>query len=89
MGKFGTKGGNTMKIIRKTIALGLCGVILGGTMSVFGASPATARIYRNCDKKIDAMERQAAKDYDKGRLSAEDYAKVQAEIAFHRELWGC
>jgi hypothetical protein len=78
-----------MKTIRKTIAIGLCGLIIGGTMSFMGAAPATARIYRNCDQKVDAMEKQAAKDYKKGKLSAEDYAKVQAEIAFHRELWGC
>lgn len=71
------------------IVIGLCGIVLGAGMSIFGAAPATARLYGGCDKKIDAMERQAARDFDKGRLSAEDYAKVQAEIALHRELWGC
>lgn len=78
-----------MKTIRKALAIGMCGIIVGGSMSVMGATPATAKIYRNCDKKIEQMEKQAAKDYQKGKLSAADYAKVQAEIAFHKQLWGC
>lgn len=58
-------------------------------MASFSAAPATARLYRNCDKKIEQMEAQAAKAYSKGKLSADDYAKVQAEVAYHKELWGC
>lgn len=88
-GKFGTEGRHTMKTIRKTIAIGLCGIMLGATMSIVGASPATARAYARCDQKIENMEKQAAKDYKKGKLSAEEYEKVQDEIAFHRTLWGC
>lgn len=75
--------------IRKYIAIGACGLAIGGVMSVFSASPATARAYSSCDQKIEKMEKAAARDYEKGKLSAEDYEKVQAEIAYHRELWGC
>ena len=77
-----------MKTIRKVLAVGMCGIVLGAGMSVFSASPATARYY-TCDQQVKNMEKSAAKDYKKGKLSAEDYAKVQAEIAYHRELWGC
>ncbi len=82
-------GGQGMKAVRKIIAVGACGIILGAGMSVFGAAPATARLYAGCDKKIEQMEKQAAKDYQRGKLSAADYEKVQAEIDFHRTLWGC
>lgn len=75
--------------IRRYIALGFCGLMLGGVMASFSAAPATARIYRQCDKKVEKMEEQAARDYEKGKLSADDYAKVMAEVAYHRVLWGC
>lgn len=78
-----------MKTIRKTIAIGMCGIMLGGVMSVMSASPATAKIYRNCDQTIDNIGKQAARDYGKGKLSADGYAKAQSEIASHRQLWGC
>ena len=78
-----------MKTIRRTIALAFCGILLGASMSFLGAAPATAKLYAGCDNKVDAMERQAARDYEKGKLSADDYAKVQEEIALHRALWGC
>ncbi|MEO6867532.1 MAG: hypothetical protein ABI200_05880 [Gaiellales bacterium] len=54
-----------MKTFRRIIAVAMCGVMLGGLMSIMGASPATARIYRQCDKKVDVMEMQAAKVYEK------------------------
>lgn len=75
--------------IRKLIAVGTCGLVMGGVMSVFTTAPATARIYRTCDSKVATMERQAAKDYQKGVLSEEDYLKVQSEIDYHKNLWGC
>lgn len=78
-----------MKAARRIIAIGAVGVVIGTTMSMFTAAPATARLYAHCDQKIATMEKQASKDYDKGKLSAEDYDKVQQEIALHRELWGC
>ncbi len=77
-----------MKAFRRITTLALCGILLGSTMSVMGAAPASAR-FSSCDQKISNMEKQAAKDYKKGKLSADDYAKIQAEIAFHRQLWGC
>lgn len=63
--------------------------MIGVVMSVTSAAPATGRAYARCDTKIATMEKQAAKDFSKGKLSAADYAKVQAEIAYHRQLWGC
>lgn len=77
-----------MKTIRKMAAIGACGIVLGAGMSVFSASPATARYY-TCDQQVASMEKSAAKDYKKGKLSLADYEKVQAEIAYHRQLWGC
>ena len=88
-GSSALKGGTTMKTLRRITAIGLCGIMLGTTMSVFMAAPADGRLYRTCDKKIENMERQAAKDYAKGKLSADDFDKVMSEIAYHRELWGC
>lgn len=81
--------GETMKTLKKLIAIGTCGIVIGVGLSVMGTAPATARIYAGCDKKITNMENQAAKAYAKGRLSADDYARIQAEIAYHRQLWGC
>ena len=78
-----------MKTIRRTIAIGMCGIMIGETMSIVGAAPATGRAYAGCDSKIAIMEKQAAKDYKKGKLTAQQYANVQAEIAYHRQLWGC
>lgn len=77
-----------MKAFRRITTLALCGVLLGSTMSIMGAAPATAR-FSSCDQKIASMEKAAAKQFAKGKLSAEDYAKVQAEIDFHRSIWGC
>lgn len=78
-----------MKAARKIVAIGMCGVMLGGIGSVMLAPSAGARVYSSCDSKIERMEAQSARDYAKGKLSAEDYERVQAEIAYHRELWGC
>ena len=78
-----------MKNVRKWVAVGCCGAIIGVSMSVFSASPATAKAYARCSQEVETMEKQAAKDYKKGKLSAAQYAKVQAEIAYHRQLWGC
>lgn len=77
-----------MKVSRKVIAIGMCGIVLGITGSVMSVPTASARFY-SCDQRIENMEKSSAKDYKKGKLSAEDYAKVQAEIAYHRVLWGC
>lgn len=74
--------------MRKIFAVGCCGLMLGGIASVFTAAPAQAR-FSNCDNKIDNMEKQAAKQYKQGKLSAQEYSNIQAEIAYHRDLWGC
>jgi hypothetical protein len=78
-----------MKVFKRLAAIGMCGIVLGVTASMVTAGPATGRYLARCDQKITNMEKQAARDFKKGKLSAEDYAKVQAEIAYHRELWGC
>lgn len=77
-----------MKTARKFIAIGICGIMIGVVGSISTTTTATARSY-NCDQRIESMEKKSARDYEKGKLSAEDYEKVQAEIAYHRELWGC
>jgi hypothetical protein len=78
-----------MKMARKMIAIAGFGLVLGVGMSVFGTAPAGARIYSSCDNKITIEEKQAAKDYAKGKITAEEYANIEAEIAYHRQLWGC
>lgn len=88
VGKFGTGGGYTMKAPRKFIAIGMCGIMLGGISSVMMAPAASARFY-NCDQRIDTMDKKSAQDYKKGRISEAEYLKIQADIAEHREVWGC
>ncbi|MCW2921112.1 MAG: hypothetical protein JWL76_986 [Thermoleophilia bacterium] len=77
-----------MKAFRRIGTLALCGIMLGSMMSIVGAAPASAR-FSSCDQKFDSSEKQAARDYAKGKLSDADYAKIQTEIALHRSLWGC
>lgn len=77
-----------MKRIRKIIAVSICGIVIGGTMSVMTTSSATARNY-SCDQRIDSMEKKAARDYAKGKISDETYLNIQAEISDHRDRWGC
>ena len=74
---------------KKFIALCSLGIMLGATASVFTASPADARRFRHCDSPVDSMESKAVHDHDKGKMSDSDFEKVMAEVAFHRDLWGC
>lgn len=74
---------------RKIVAIGTCGLVLGGIMSTFGASTATGRAYSTCDQRAVKIEKQAARDFAKGKLSQADYDKVMQEVALHKELWGC
>ena len=78
-----------MKKFRYFMALASCGIIIGVGFSVFSAAPASARLMARCDQKIETMEKQAAKAYAKGKMSQADYDKTMAEIAYHRQLWGC
>ncbi|MCW2961999.1 MAG: hypothetical protein JWM25_1715 [Thermoleophilia bacterium] len=78
-----------MKKMRKIIAVGCCGLVLGGIASVFVASPATARIYARCDQQVDIMEADAAKQFKRGKLTQAQYDSVMASLAAHRVAWGC
>ncbi|MCW2955390.1 MAG: hypothetical protein JWO69_259 [Thermoleophilia bacterium] len=89
LGKFGNEGRDMMKKLQKIIAIGCCGAVMGGTMSIFMASPATARIYARCDQQIDTLEAEAAKQYKKGKLTKAQYDQVIAALAAHRVAWGC
>lgn len=75
--------------VRKLIAIGCCGIMLGGVASVFVAGPATARFASRCDQIVDAQEAQAAKDLKRGRISQERYDELMASFAQHRVLFGC
>lgn len=77
-----------MKTVRKFLAIGMAGLVLGGAMSVVAAPSAGARTYW-CDQRIESMEKKSAQDYKKGKITDEEYAKIQDEIAYHKELWGC
>ena len=81
--------GTVMKAARKFLAIAVCGLTIGVAASMVATAPANARSYATCDSKVTSMEKSAARDFARGKLSAEDYAKVQAEIALHRQLWGC
>jgi hypothetical protein len=77
-----------MKRIRMTAAILACGLVIGGVASVSTAPTASAGVYW-CSNKVDNMEKQSARDYAKGKITAEEYDNLQQEIAYHRELWGC
>lgn len=80
--------GLVMKV-RKIIAVGCCGVVLGGIASVFVASPATARLASRCDQILDTQEAQAAKDLKQKRITQARYDQLMAQFAQHRALFGC
>jgi hypothetical protein len=89
VGKFGSKGGNTMIRFRRYIALGFCGLMLGGVMSTMGATPATAKLYRFCDTRIEHMEAALATQHAAGHISDEVFAKRQGQVDDQRDRWGC
>jgi hypothetical protein len=78
-----------MKQFRRITAIMFCGVMLGAMMSVFTASPATARYLAKCDHLVEVMERQAAHHYAKGTMSKAEFFQAQSEIAASRHSWGC
>ena len=75
--------------LRRIIAVGCCGIMMGGIASVFVAGPATARISSRCDQIVDAQEAQAAKDLKRGRSTQARYDQLMAQFAEHRALFGC
>lgn len=76
--------------MRKLIAIGCCGLVLGGAFSVFGATTAaSARAYATCDQQVEKAEQQAAKDYKKGKITKAQYDAAMQDIADHRQNWGC
>lgn len=77
-----------MKATRKLIAIGMCGIMLGGVSSVMTASTASARMY-NCDQRVENREKNAANDHRSGKITSAEYLQVQDDIASQRERWGC
>jgi hypothetical protein len=77
------------KTVRKIIAIGCAGAVLGTGASVFMASPASALIYARCDQQLSQLEAAAAAQYKKHKLTDAQYAAILAEIAQHRLDWGC
>lgn len=75
--------------VRKIIAVGCCGIMLGGIASVFVAGPASARISSRCDQILDDQEAQAARDLKRGRITQARYDQLMAQFAEHRALFGC
>ena len=88
-GKLGFEGVRMKKTLRKIVAIGLVGAVIGGGASVFMAAPASALMYARCDQQLDALEAQAAAQYKKGKLSNAQYQAILADIAAHRVAWGC
>ncbi|MCW2972412.1 MAG: hypothetical protein JWN72_685 [Thermoleophilia bacterium] len=85
----GFEGVRMKKSLRKIIAIGLVGAVVGGGASVFMAAPASALMYARCDQQLDALEAQAAAQYKKHKLTDAQYKAVLADIAAHRVAWGC
>ena len=85
----GFEGVGMRKTLRKVIAVGVTGAVIGGTASVFMASPASGRIYARCDQQLTSLEKAAATQYKKGKLTKAQYDAILAEIAGHRSDWGC
>lgn len=77
-----------MKRIRMTAAVLACGLVMGSIASFYTTSNAGAAVYF-CSNKIEKMEKDAAKSYEKGKITQEEFDKLQQEIAYHRELWNC
>jgi len=75
--------------IGKWIGIATLGAVIGVSVSMLTAAPATAIAYARCSQEVTVMERQAAKDYKAGRITADQYAAAQQRIANHRERWGC
>lgn len=83
------KGLETMSKFRKIMAVGLLGLMLGASMSFFTAAPAGARTSLYCSNQVSNEEAKAQRDYDKGKITQNEYDNLMAEIAYHRTLWGC
>ena len=77
-----------MKRIRMIAAVLACGVMIGSLSSIYMAPSAGAANYW-CSNKVENMEKSAAKDLAKGKITQEQYDKLMLEVAYHQELWGC
>lgn len=77
------------KTVRKIIAIGCAGAMLGAGASIFAAAPASALLYARCDQQLDSLEAAAAAQYKKHKITEAQYAAIMAEIAQHRLDWGC
>jgi len=78
-----------MNKVRKMIAVGMLGLMLGASMSMFTASPVGARAALYCDNQVRNEEAKAQRDFAKGKISQYEYDNLMAEAAYHREIWGC
>ena len=76
-----------MKTMRKLAAIGACGLVIGGAMSLYTASPASAVLYARCDQRIATAEAQAANNVAKAEaayakaVASPDNAKKAAKVA--------
>lgn len=77
-----------MRKLRKIAAVGFCGLMLGGLMSVYMAPSAGARSYW-CDNHVENWDRKASKDLQQGKITADEFETIQVQIAEHREQHGC
>jgi hypothetical protein len=77
-----------MKRIRLMATILACGLVIGSVASIYTAPSASAGAYF-CSNKIEKMEKDAAHDLAKGKITQDEYDKLMQEVAFHQELWGC
>ena len=77
------------KTIRKVMAIGCAGMVLGATASMFVASPASGLAYARCDSQLTSIEKSATTYYNSGKITKAQYDAIMAEAAAHRLAWGC
>ena len=78
------------KTIRKIIAIGCAGTVLGATASMIVAGPASALItYPRCDAQLTQQAKDATRLYNSGAITKAAYDRAMAENAAHRIAWGC
>lgn len=75
--------------MRRLVAIGTCGLVMGGVMSVFAAPQATGRIMARCDQRIGQLESEAAREHHEGKRTTAQYEAALERIAAKQQEWGC
>ena len=77
------------KTIRKVMAIGCAGMVLGAGASVFVASPASALAYARCDAQATQAEKDLLKQFQSGMMTQAQYDYAWANLQARRIQMGC